>query len=270
MAIHLLASVSGSPGVSTTAIAWATLATTPTLLLEADMTGGSSVLAGPFRGQVTPDQGVLALAQRPSELMREHLWWHTLELPGTQNRALPTVASPAQARSLIGIWPAIADAVKATAHDSGTDVVIDYGRLSTRNAATPLLAIADTIVILTSGTLASVNATARTLAVLREEISHTTTPERVIAAPVLPSPGMRLRGRAGVAARPWTSREIAPALAPTHLADPINYDPDAAAVYSAAAPTKRRYRPYNASVLALTENAARHADQMSALTGRSH
>lgn len=268
MAIHLLASVSGSPGVSTTAIAWATLTTRPTLLLEADMTGGSAVLAGPFQGQVAPDQGVLALAQRPSDLMGEHLWWHTMELPGTSNRVLPTVASPAQARSLVGIWPAIATAVLATATEAGTDVVIDYGRLSTRNAATPLLGIADTIVILTSGTLASVNAAARTLAVLREEITHTTTPERIIVAPVLPTPGMRLRGRAGVAARPWASREIAPALTPTALVDPISYDPDAAAVYSAAAPTKRRYRPYNASVLALAENAARHADQMSALTGR--
>ena len=50
MAVIALASASGSPGVTTTALGLAMLWPRPVLLVEADPTGGSGLLAGYFRG----------------------------------------------------------------------------------------------------------------------------------------------------------------------------------------------------------------------------
>jgi hypothetical protein len=50
MAVIALASASGSPGVTTTALGLALLWPRPVLLIEADPTGGSGLLAGYFRG----------------------------------------------------------------------------------------------------------------------------------------------------------------------------------------------------------------------------
>ena len=50
MAVVALASASGSPGVTTTALGLALLWPRPVLLVEADPTGGSGLLAGYFRG----------------------------------------------------------------------------------------------------------------------------------------------------------------------------------------------------------------------------
>ena len=51
MAVIALASASGSPGVTTTALGMALLWARPALLVEADPTGGSALLAGYWRGQ---------------------------------------------------------------------------------------------------------------------------------------------------------------------------------------------------------------------------
>ena len=50
MALIVLTSASGSPGVTTSAVGLALTWPRPALLVEADPTGGSSVLAGYLRG----------------------------------------------------------------------------------------------------------------------------------------------------------------------------------------------------------------------------
>lgn len=239
MTIHLLTSVVGSPGVTTTAIAWATTAERPTLLVEAAMEGGSAVLAGPFRGELAPERTIMTWAGHQGSEMAEQLWWHTQVLPGSNDqRVLPTIASPEQARGLDGMWPTIAEAIARAAADTGTDVLIDYGRLGGQHAARPLLDIADTILVLTPGTMAGVNATKRTVDILHREIGATGAPQRLAVVPVLPDATARTRP-AGAKARPWTRAELAATFAPVSLLDPILYAPDAASVHSAglAAPT---------------------------------
>ena len=49
MALIVLTSAAGSPGVTTTAVGLALTWPRPVLLVEADPTGGSAVLAGYFR-----------------------------------------------------------------------------------------------------------------------------------------------------------------------------------------------------------------------------
>ncbi|WP_431472937.1 ParA family protein [Ornithinimicrobium sp. W1665] len=54
MAVITLTSASGSPGVTTTALGWALSRGRPTVLVDADPTGGASMLAGYLRGQMVP------------------------------------------------------------------------------------------------------------------------------------------------------------------------------------------------------------------------
>ena len=58
MALIVFASAAGSPGVTTTAVGLALTWPRPVLLVEADPTGGSAVLAGFFRGAHRPPGGV--------------------------------------------------------------------------------------------------------------------------------------------------------------------------------------------------------------------
>lgn len=269
MPIHLLTSVTGSPGVSTLAQAWTRTASTPTLLLEACMVGGSSALAGPFRGQLSPDVGLPALAHHGSDEIAEQLWWHSLEMPGSTNRVIPTVATPTQARALTDLWPAIAQALVSTSAETGTDIVIDYGRLSTRNAATALLDVADTIIVLTPSTLAGINSTVRTVSVLRDELARNGSPDRLAVVPVLPDASSKLRRNAGLDARPFTLDEIRTAAAPTAVLAPLLFDPDGAWSAASSDTATKRARAYLAAVTHLSSAASEHAQQMRALAGRS-
>lgn len=268
MAIYLLTSVTGAPGVTTTAIAWTIQATGPTLLVEADMTGGSAVLSGPLRGQADPQHTILSLAQYEPEQMTAALWWHTHTLPGGDRRVLPTITSPEQARALRSVWPAIGHTLSTVAVETGTDVVIDYGRLSTQHAARELLGIADLILVLTPATLAGINTTKRTVDLLRDELAETGSPRRLAVVPVEAGPG-RWWWRAGLVVRPYTGGEIAKVLGPTAVLHSVRYDPDAAAVYSAGTvPPRGGTHAYTRSVQQLINDASSHLHQLLVLAGR--
>ena len=90
MAIIALTAGSGSPGVSTTTVGLALCWPRPVVLVEADPTGGSGILAGYFQGQVAHDGGLieLAMAQR-EDLVAAELPHQLLDLPGSQARLLP-------------------------------------------------------------------------------------------------------------------------------------------------------------------------------------
>ena len=68
MAMIALASASGSPGVTTTALGLALLWPRPILLVEADPTGGSGLLAGYFRG-TRDDPGLIAQQREAREVV---------------------------------------------------------------------------------------------------------------------------------------------------------------------------------------------------------
>ena len=68
MAIVALVSASGSPGVTTTALGLALLWPRPVMLVEADPTGGSGLLAGYFRCTREYDSGLIELALTASNL----------------------------------------------------------------------------------------------------------------------------------------------------------------------------------------------------------
>lgn len=149
--IYGLTSLSGSPGVTTTAVAWATTATTPTLLLEADMTGGSTILAGRFRAEIAHEQTILAMATRDVDMaVLEVLQTQSVPLPGAvaDSALIPTIAEHQQATVLQSAWPETAQALVDLSQQGGVDVVVDLGRITTDGLPWGLVERLDALLVL--------------------------------------------------------------------------------------------------------------------------
>lgn len=147
MAVIVLTSSSGSPGVTTTAVGLTLSWPRPVILVEADPTGSSGVLAGYFRGTREYDVGLVELALSPAAtadalrdvvqpLNSEHAWF----VAGTR--------SPAQAHSLAPTWAPLAE-VFADLNEQGQDVIVDAGRLGLAGSPTPLIDTADLTLLVT-------------------------------------------------------------------------------------------------------------------------
>ena len=152
MTLIALASIKGSPGVTTAATALA--ASWPegrqVLLVEADPFGGD--LAP--RYAMAPTGGLSSLfAAARRTLVPEDVWAHVDHLPG----GLPVLfglAGMHQATANEKAWPAVADALGAL----DADVVVDVGRLlpNLGGGVREVLAHADALVILCQSTLEAI------------------------------------------------------------------------------------------------------------------
>lgn len=150
MAVIALTSASGSPGVTTTAVGLALCWPRPVMLVEADPTGASGVLAGYFRGAREYDAGLieLALSPAPADALRDVV----RPLNDQDAWFVAGTRSPAQAAGLTRLWAPLAD-VLAALDDQGQDVIVDTGRLGLTGAPEPLLADADLTLLVTRSTL---------------------------------------------------------------------------------------------------------------------
>ena len=100
MTMITMVSAAGSPGVTTTAVGFALTADRPTLLVEADPTGGSAVLAGFFRGASEHHRGLLDLAWAHREgRLADELPHTVMGFPGSTASLLPGIRTHAQARN---------------------------------------------------------------------------------------------------------------------------------------------------------------------------
>ncbi len=115
----VLASASGSPGVTTTALGLTLNWHRSILLVEATPDGASAVFAGYFRGTHKPTGGLinLALAQRDGSLA-EALPRETLildpSIPAEKSAwFLPGIRSHEQAPSLVPLWEPLAVQLRA-------------------------------------------------------------------------------------------------------------------------------------------------------------
>ncbi|HEY2261252.1 MAG TPA: hypothetical protein VGI96_01355 [Streptosporangiaceae bacterium] len=141
MAVIVLASPGGSPGVTTTALALALSWPREVILAECDPAGGA-ILAGLWRGQsVASGAGLIRLAlaaQKNPAAAAAAMGEETLPLaePPSDRMVLPTPPGPAPGRRIAAAWPALAAAF-ATAEP---DVIADAGRLDDTTALGPLLA----------------------------------------------------------------------------------------------------------------------------------
>ncbi len=168
MALILLTSASGAPGVSTTALGLALAWPSRVLLIEADPGGGSTVLAGWFQGRPPHDRGVVNLAMAlayaapdadPSQWLPGALSDVVVAVPGTTVEVVTGIRAPAQAGALADLWPPLA-ATAGELECGGVDVIVDAGRLGMAHAPAALVDAAD-VVLLTTGTSLPALAAAR-------------------------------------------------------------------------------------------------------------
>jgi hypothetical protein len=163
MALIVLCSAKGSPGVTTTALALSLVWPRPVLLVEADPAGGD-VLAGYLRGQVACDRGLLqlAIATRHGRLAEEfngQLINLNRRSAGAPRLLLPGLINPTQSATVTPAWPEITSYLSGLAA-AGGDVIVDAGRLAGAAAPWPLIAAADHLVVVLRTTLRSIAATA--------------------------------------------------------------------------------------------------------------
>ncbi|PUB20851.1 hypothetical protein C8K30_11562 [Promicromonospora sp. AC04] len=210
MAVIVLCSASGSPGVTTTAFGLAVAWPRPILLVEADPVGGSAILAGWFQGARDHDTGLLEVAFS-AEPVDEVLNRVAVQISDTV-RFVPGARSHIEARELGGLWEPLAD-VLAGLDAVGQDVIVDAGRLGMAESPELLLQRADLTLLVTRTDLPALAAT-RSHADL---IARTGLWRR--AGLLVVGPG-----------RPYSARGAAKLLGPP-LAGTIPFAPKDAAVY---------------------------------------
>lgn len=233
MAVVVLASAKGSPGVTTTALAltWAWPEATAgrrVLVVDADMAGGD-ISSGYLRGAVPVDRGLLSLAAERATELQARLWDHLISLDGDQTRLLLTgITDRSQARALAPQWPALAEALIDVAGDEQpVDVLVDVGRLGTTSEATPLLERADLLLV---GLRSSLTATAATRSVVRW----------LAQSPRSAARSQRVGAVVVGAGHPYGSREIAEAVG-VPVVTAMAWDPTNAEVLSAGLPAGWRF-----------------------------
>lgn len=156
MAVIALASAGGSPGVTTTALGLALAWPRPVLLVEADPTGGSALLASYFRGMRAYEAGLVELALSPdaiSDALRDVV----RPIEGTQVSYVAGSRSHKQAAGLTSLWEPLVE-VLAELESTGQDVIVDAGRLGLVGSPTPLLDSADLALLVSRTTLPALSA----------------------------------------------------------------------------------------------------------------
>lgn len=231
MAVIVVTGGAGAPGATSTCLALAAHWPSPVVIVEADPSGSSAILAGLLRGSVPGLAGVLEAAVAVRSGALEQTWGELLiELPGSEAMLMPAVALPAQRRTMASEWQQLAPALSQMALSRGLDVLVDAGRLGGTGFAEPLVRLADRVFLVTRSTLRSIHATS----VWVEDVkAMTMDPSRLQL--VVIGPG-----------RPYSSRELAKYLG-LSVSHELPLDPGGAAVYSDGARPKRKRSPLDAS-----------------------
>ncbi len=221
MALIVVCSAKGSPGVSTTALALAAEWPRQSLLAELDPLGGDLVYRqGAEDGSVLdPNRGLisLALAGRGGitlELVHEH----SQRLPGGLD-VLVGLSRPEQSTGWSGQWHALGRALSAS---GTTDVIADIGRAQPGSPVNELLPYASLVLVVS-----------RTTA---EDLAHLRT--RVASLHALLSPAGRSGAPVGVlliaparqqaAAARNAAQVLAAGQVPAQIAGVVAFDPKAA------------------------------------------
>ncbi|MGB7980878.1 MAG: hypothetical protein WCF36_08825 [Candidatus Nanopelagicales bacterium] len=245
MAVIALTSVSGAPGVTTTILGLGLAWHRPALIVEADVTPGSAILAGYCRGVVPHDQGIIdvALAAGLGEPVDEAIADHVRDLDGGL-RLLAGVANSAQVGSVEAVWGPLAAALRGM-DDLGVDVLVDAGRLGAAHGPMPLLRQADLVGVVLRADLPSINAARGALGMLGEDLDRLGL-GRTVLHTILVGP-----------ARPYTAGEVSAALGTPMLGD-VAWDPASAAVLStgAAPPRGSARSPLTRSISALASRTS--------------
>ena len=249
MAVISLASASGSPGVTTTAVGLSLLWPRPVLLVEADPTGGSGLLAGYFRGTREYEAGLIELALTSSSV-RDGLAEVSQRIAGTNVSFVAGTRSHTQAPALRELWLPLSDAL-ADLESAGQDVIVDAGRLGLVGSPEPLLARADLTLIVTKTSLPALSAV-RSWA---DSVQRGTFDWQ--------QPGVVVVGEG----QPYGAREAGRVLHSPVVAS-LPEDPESAAVFSRGAQPPKRFdtgplaRGLQAAIASIHASVSRHRGEL--------
>ncbi|GAA2074423.1 hypothetical protein IDH50_11065 [Aeromicrobium tamlense] len=238
MAVITLASASGSPGVTTTCLGLALCWPRPVLLVEADPTGGSSLLAGYFRGTREYRAGVVELALTGTDLT-DTLAEVAEPINDTPVSYVAGTRSHTQAAALRDLWEPLS-VVLGDLEATGQDVIIDAGRLGLTGSPTPLLDNADLVLIATRTSLPALSATRSWGDAVARSLVHWREPQLLLVGE----------------GDPYRAREVTAAVKLPVLAT-LADDPESAAVLHRGAPPSPKFdsaplvRSLNAAVAAV-------------------
>lgn len=238
MAVIALTSVSGSPGVTTTCLGLALSWPRPVLLVEADPTGGSGLLAGYFRGTREYRSGVVELALTGADLA-DTLAEAAEPIHDTHVSFVAGTRSHTQAPALRDLWEPLS-AVLGDLESTGQDVIIDIGRLGLTGSPTPLLDNADLVLVVTRTSLPELSATRSWGDAVARSLVHWREPQLLLIGE----------------GDPYRAREVTAAVKLPVLAA-LADDPESAAVLHRGAPPSAKFdtaplvRSMNAAVAAI-------------------
>ncbi len=149
MMVTLMAA-KGSPGVTSAALVTAAAWPTGCLLVEADPAGADLSLRCRTRsGDLAAAPNLLGLAASVRSGADPAEFGQNL---ACGVRVVPGVTSPAQGRTLAGLWGTIGSSLKA----SSVDVIVDIGRADTTAPTTALVTSSDAVVVVCEPTPRSV------------------------------------------------------------------------------------------------------------------
>jgi hypothetical protein len=160
MAILLLSSTSGSPGVTTLAVGLALTWPRPILLADCDPGAHQSILAGYLAGRSANGKGLLRVAEahRDRRPLREAVLDQTLPLSAEEESRrlfLPGFTRPGSAMHFGGVWEDLAEALDRLG-DVDIDVIIDCGRLGPYGLPAALLERSALTAVIVRSTLRSI------------------------------------------------------------------------------------------------------------------
>lgn len=233
MAILVLTSCSGAPGVTTVAVGLALCWPRPVLLVDADPGASQAVLAGYLAGRSANGKGLLRVAEahRDRRNLREAVVDQCLGLgdgDGDRRLFLPGFTRPGSAAHFAGVWDDLAETFDRL-DDVDLDVIVDAGRLGPLGLPPALLERTALTIVVLGSSLRSVMAARVQMPALGEA-------SRASAGGA--------RGRTGLVVfnegHPYRAAEIGKALATEVLAR-VPCDPSAAAHFSDGTPQHRKF-----------------------------
>lgn len=251
MSIIYLTSTGGAPGVSTLATALTMNWPRPALLLEADVSKTSHILGGYLRGQYEHTMGLteVAVANQHGLLDVEKLFSQTIDL-GPSRYAIPGFNDLGGARGTsVAFWANLLNSINrlpGAALAPDLDVFVDAGRFWVGDTRTPLMAQADSVIVVTGNTLPDI-ATVQASSPAFAEALETTGHRDFIGLAITTTP---LKGQS------YSAHEISNATG-LPLLGVLPWDPASAAHYSHGAAAPSRRSPYHHAL----DDLIRHLDE---------
>ena len=253
MALIVLTSANGSPGVTTSALGLALSWPRPVVLVEADPTGARAIPAGYFGGAELPTDHTivdLAVSHRQGTLAQD-LPRMLMPIPESHVQLLCGPLNHYQARALDSLWDPLTGVLKSLERN-GQDVIVDAGRLGLEGSAMKLITQADLGLLVTRSRLPALVAASSWALTLKEAYARTGGADNL---------GVLVVGQR----QPYGAREVAKVLQ-LPVVSSLAWDPDAADVYALGAQHPRRF---DTSALNKTLRASVEAIQSSLTRARA-